>query len=47
MVENRRSAAEKQFEKDLYIIRRRIEKAVQLENIVDFYSPTPSKTPLV
>jgi len=37
MVENRRTAPERQFEKDLYIIRRRIEKAVQLENIVDFY----------
>jgi len=37
MVENRRAEGDKQFEKDLYIIRRRIEKAVQAENVSDFY----------
>jgi glutamate synthase (NADPH/NADH) large chain len=37
MIENARDVSERQFEIDLYAIRRRIEKAVLAENIVDFY----------
>src|SRR3546814_361183 len=37
MVENARQVDDVQFEVDLYIIRRRIEKAVGAENITDFY----------
>ncbi len=37
MVENARGVDDKQFETDLYVIRRRIEKAVLAENIPGFY----------
>jgi len=37
MVANNRNVAEQTFETDLYIIRRRIEKAVLAEHIADFY----------
>ena len=37
MIENARDVSERQFEIDLYVIRRRIEKAVLSENIIDFY----------
>ena len=37
MVENARAAKESQFEADLYVIRRRIEKAVLAENLTDAY----------
>ena len=37
MVENARGVDDAQFETDLYIIRRRIEKSILAENIPDFY----------
>ncbi|MBI3453238.1 MAG: glutamate synthase large subunit, partial [Rhodospirillales bacterium] len=37
MVANARGVSEEQFELDLYVIRRRIEKQVLAENIADFY----------
>jgi glutamate synthase (NADPH) large chain len=37
MVENARGVGDSQFQVDLYIMRRRIEKAVQAESIGDFY----------
>ena len=37
MIENARDVSERQFEIDLFAIRRRIEKAVLAENINDFY----------
>ncbi len=37
MISNERHVDDAQFEVDLYVIRRRIEKAVLLENITDFY----------
>ncbi|MCG8544727.1 MAG: glutamate synthase large subunit, partial [Alphaproteobacteria bacterium] len=38
MVENARGVTDSQFQVDLYVIRRRIEKAVHQESIPDFYS---------
>ncbi len=37
MIANARGAAEGQFDLDLYVVRRRIEKQVLAENIADFY----------
>jgi glutamate synthase (NADPH/NADH) large chain len=37
MISNERQVDDAQFEIDLYVIRRRIEKAVLLENITEFY----------
>jgi glutamate synthase (NADPH/NADH) large chain len=37
MVHNARNVPEDQFERDLYVVRRRIEKQALAENLVDFY----------
>ena len=37
MIANSRDTADRQFEIDLYIIRRRIERAAEIESIKDFY----------
>src|SRR3546814_10171771 len=37
MIANTKGVAEEEFERDLYVIRRRIEKAVRAEGINEFY----------